>query len=101
VPGGRLATARLVEVLAVTIVLWSCTGATARFLWRLATARAQAFVCYKRAIAKGVLAARDCLAAAHLVRTVPIDESPLEQAGLLVLLVLGRTLLHDPLALER
>jgi len=96
----RLATevaSRAIEILAVVIILGGVAAGTARFLLRLT--HAESYIEYKNILDKALLLGLNVLVAADIVRTVALEPTIINVAGL-GLLVLVRTFLSWSLFVE-
>jgi uncharacterized membrane protein len=82
-----------IELLATVVIVWSVMHATARYLWQLRTARADAYEQYQAYVGKGLLLGLEFRVAADILRTAALDEPTFEDMGTLVLLVLVRPFL--------
>lgn len=91
--------ARIVELMAVAVILVSVLHGTVRYLIHWRGARTDAFDRYKIYVGKGMLLGLEFLVAADIVETVTLERT-LESVGLLALLVVVRTFLSWSLVVE-
>lgn len=92
----------LMEVLAVTIIVYAIVAALARYFWRRVFQRASGDDCYhelKVSVGKTLLLGLEVLVAADVIRTVAL-EATLQSVLVLGLLVLIRTFLSWALVVE-
>ena len=82
-----------IALLALLVMVWAVTHATARYVWRLSIWRPDADQRYRADLEKGLLRGLEFLVPAHLLRTVALEKATFEEMGTLMLLVLARAFL--------
>ena len=93
-------TVDVVEAAAVVLLLVGITGATIRYLYRVAQGdKKTSYPIYRRDLGRTLLLALEILIAADIIETVAIDKT-LESVGLLGALVVVRTFLSFALEVE-